>query len=155
MSRSTRSLKLASASTTRTTRSIHVPFDRPGHLLVPMQVIESPESHLQYRIERLIGEGGFGQVYLARRLRRSSRVPETVCIKVSQNIDGWVREAYFGTLLDGHPRAIGVFDMFPLMRPNGQVLYYLVLEYACHGDLSAFMQREGTGWTEPAARREI
>ena len=155
MSRSTRSLTLASASTTRTTRSIHVPSDRPGHLLVPMQVIESPESHLQYRIERLIGEGGFGQVYLARRLRRSSRVPETVCIKVSQNIDGWVREAYFGTLLDGHPRAIGVFDMFPLMRPNGQVLYYLVLEYACHGDLSAFMQREGKGWTEPAARREI
>ena len=155
MSRSSRSLKLASASTTRTTRSIHVPFDRPGHLLVPMQVIESPESRLQYRIERLIGEGGFGQVYLARRLRRSSRVPETVCIKVSQNIDGWVREAYFGTLLDGHPRAIGVFDMFPLMRPNGQVLYYLVLEYACHGDLSAFMQREGTGWTESAARREI
>ena len=26
---------------------------------------------------------------------------------------GWVREAYFGLLLDGHPRAVRVFDRFP------------------------------------------
>ena len=58
-------------------------------------------------------------------------------------------------LLDGHPRAIRVFDMFPLMRPNGQVLYYLALEYARHGDLSSFLTREGKRWPEAMARREI
>ena len=83
-------------------------------------------------------------------------MPETVCIKVSARIDGWLREAYFGQLLDGHPRAIRVFDRFPLMRADGQVLYYLALEYACHGDLSAFLQRAGArAGRRRAARREI
>jgi hypothetical protein len=82
-------------------------------------------------------------------------VPETVCIKVSARIDGWLREAYFGQLLDGHPRAIHVYDAFPLVRSGGEVLYCLTLEYARHGDLSAFLARASKGWHETIARREI
>src|SRR5216684_1123924 len=148
-------LKHASAATTRSVTSVRVRFDPARHLLAPGQVIASPETLIQYRIERLLGEGGFGQVYLARRLGRSPVVPEIVCIKVSARIDGWLREAYFGQLLDGHPRAIRVFDTFPLMRPDGQVLYCLTLEYARHGDLSAFLSRAPKGWSETTARREI
>lgn len=75
--------------------------------------------------------------------------------KVSTRIDGWLREAYFGQLLEGHQRAIQVFDTFPLMRADGQVLYCLALEYARHGDLGAFLARTGKGWSEATARREI
>ena len=130
-------------------------LDQAHHLLKPEQIVASSESHLSYSIERLLGEGGFGQVYLARRLGRSSVVAETVCIKISARIDGWLREAYFGQLLDGHPRAIRVFDAFPLMGEDRQVLYCLALEYARHGDLRAFLERAGRGWPEKTARREI
>ena len=108
---------LAHDALTRTTRSLH-PVPRPGLFLATAEVVVSPETRLRYRIERLLGEGGFGQVYLARRLDRSLVVPDQVCIKVSASIDGWLREAYFGQLLDGHPRAIRIFDKFPLIRAN-------------------------------------
>ncbi len=143
------------SATTRETTSNYLPARSKETLLVPSQVIVSPETRLQYRIERLLGAGGFGQVYLAIRRGSSAVVPETVCIKVSARIDGWLREAYFGQLLDRHPRAIRVYDRFPLMRPDGQVLYYLAIEYACHGDLNAYLQRAGKGWAEATARREI
>jgi eukaryotic-like serine/threonine-protein kinase len=150
-----RLLKHASAATTRTTHAINVSRERGQHLLSPGQVIVSAETQLEYSIERLLGEGGFGQVYLARRLGDSSVVPETICIKISSRIDGWLREAYFGQLLDAHPRAIRVYDMFPLMRMDGRVLYCLALEYAPHGDLGSFLHRTGKGWPESTARREI
>ena len=143
-----------SAATTRTARAIDA-RDRHARLLEPSQIITSAETGLAYRIERLLGEGGFGQVYLASRRGRSTLVPETVCIKASQRIDGWLREAYFGQLLDGQARAIRVFDVFPVMTPKRSMIYCLALEYARHGDLSAFLRREGRPWSEAAVRREI
>ena len=124
-------------------------------LLLPQQVITSPETRLQYRIDSLLGQGGFGQAYLAKRMTRSLAVPSVVAIKASEHIDGWLREAYFGQRLAGHARAIRVFDAFPLMRDDGSVLYCLALEYAKHGDLRSYLQRTGKGWPERTARREI
>ena len=149
-----RTMKNLSGATTRT-RRVLLPIQRAEHLLAPAQVIASPETQLQYRIERLIGQGGFGQVFLATRLGPSSAVPEDVCIKISTNIDGWLREAYFGQLLDQHPRAIRLYDAFPQVRSDGWVLYCLAIEHAPHGDLSSFLHRDGKGWPETAARREI
>ena len=142
-----------SAATTRTV--VRGRSGRTAPLLASGDVVSSAETRLDYRIERLLGEGGFGQAYLARRLGRSAAVPDVVCVKVSARIDGWLREAYFGQLLDDHPRAIRVFDKFPLLRGDGGVLYCLTLEYARHGDLSAFLSRYTKGWPERTARREI
>ena len=143
-----------SRQTTRTATSARVPAAR-ARLLRPSQIIKSPETSFEYCVDQLLGEGGFGQVYLARRLGRSRDVPEVLCIKVSTRIDGWLREAYFGQLLHGHPRAIRIFDAFPLLLPGAQVLYCLALEYARFGDLSAYLRRHGGAWPERAARREI
>jgi serine/threonine-protein kinase len=142
-----------SRATTRSRPLGAAPGPRPS-LLDLGEFVTSPETRLQYRIERLVGAGGFGQAYLARQVGGSRVVPKTVCIKVSEQIDGWVREAYFGRLLDDHPRAIRVYDTFPLMRGD-RVLYCLALEYARHGDLRAFLQRTDKPWREAAARREI
>ena len=141
--------KHASNATTRAVPLARAAVDRTGQLLAPGDIIASPETALHYRIDRLIGQGGFGQVYLAKRLGRSSAVPQIVCIKVSTRIDGWLREAYFGQLLDQHPRAIRVFDTFALLRADGQAIYCLTLEYARHGDLGAFLSGGGKGWSEP------
>jgi serine/threonine protein kinase len=128
---------------------------RTGFLLVPPEVIVSPESRLRYRVDRMLGEGGYGQAYLATRLGRARHIPARVCVKASEHIDGWLREAYFGQLLDGDPRAIRVYDAFPLMRAGRPVLYCLALEYASHGDLRAFLHHSDKKWPEVAARREI
>jgi hypothetical protein len=66
-----------------------------------------------------------------------------------------VREGYFGQLLDDDPRAVRVYEAFPLMRDVERPLYCLVLEYARHGDLSAYLQRIPKPWSETKTRREI
>jgi serine/threonine protein kinase len=147
-------VKHESQATTRSMGPLRA-GDLSRRLWLPGQVISSPETRLGYRIERWLGAGGFGQVYLARRVGRSSSVAETLCIKVSTHIDGWLREAYFGQLLDAHPRAIRIFDAFPLLGDGSPVLYCLAIEYARHGDLRAFLHRAGKGWPEKKVRREI
>ena len=144
-----------SRATTRTTRPIGRKLRHTGYLLVRDEILTSPETSLRFQVGRLLGEGGFGQVYLARRLGRSPLTPETLCIKVSTRIDGWLREAHFGQLLDDHPRAIRVFDRFPIMRPSGEIMYCLAMEYARHGDLSTHLTHSAKPFSEAAARREI
>jgi serine/threonine protein kinase len=57
-------------------------------LLTRGDELASAESGLRYRIDRQVGQGGFGQVYFARRVGRSAKVPESLCVKVSRRIDG-------------------------------------------------------------------
>ena len=147
------------AATTRTARSSHARPSARAPLLTRGQVVTSPETKLRYEIASQIGQGGFGQVYLATRLGRSDVVPANVCVKVSDHQDTWLREAYFGLLLNDHPRAIRVYDRFPLAASTAPetpaLLYCLVLECAEHGDLSAFLARTARPFRETAARREI
>jgi len=140
----------------RTTRTGTASF-RAGRepLLQRGDQLASTATALGYQVDRLIGQGGYGQVYIARRHGRSRTVPDTLCVKVSRRIDAWIREAYFGQLLDGHPRAIAIYDAFVVMRDDGTPLYCLALEYARQGDLSAYLERTRRRWKETIARREI
>jgi len=141
-------------SRTTRTRTASIRAER-APLLQRGDEIASAESRLSYRIDRLIGQGGYGQVYTARRQGRSRTVPAVLCIKVSTRIDAWIREAYFGQLLDGHARAIAIYDAFVVTSEWGSPLYCLALEYARQGDLSAYLRRTSRRWKETIARREI
>jgi hypothetical protein len=68
-------LKHASVATTRAISRARVGFDRAQTRLLPGRVIASPETGLQYRIERLLGEAGFGRFIspLGSAARRTSR----------------------------------------------------------------------------------
>ena len=88
-------MRTSAPTRTRTARGPLAPADA---LLAAGQLLPSPETGLQYRVGRMLGQGGFGQVYLSTRLGKSGDIPQTVCIKVSAHIDGWLREAYFGAI---------------------------------------------------------
>jgi serine/threonine-protein kinase len=112
----------------------------------------SSESGRTYRLDRLIGKGGFGEVYLATPTP-SAGLPAQVCIKISDRISGWLREAYFAELLGREPRALRVFDRF-VEVDGDHARYCLALEYAEAGDLGAWLGREGAQ-SERFVRREI
>ncbi|HEY4306857.1 MAG TPA: protein kinase [Gemmatimonadaceae bacterium] len=112
----------------------------------------SSESGRSYRLDRLIGRGGFGEVYLATP-SPAHDLPAQVCVKISDRLSAWLREAYFAELLSREPRALRVFDRFAEVE-GPRMRYCLVMEYAEHGDLGAYLKREGAQ-SERFVRREI
>jgi hypothetical protein len=76
-----------------------------------------------------------------------------VCVKVTDRLTAWLREAYFAELLAREDRALRVFDRFAEMDGD-QMRYCLVIEYAEQGDLGVWLDRNGAQ-TERFVRREI
>jgi eukaryotic-like serine/threonine-protein kinase len=116
------------------------------------QTAFSSESGRTYQLNQLIGKGGFGEVYLATPTPQDG-LPSQVCIKITERLSGWLREAYFAELLFREPRALRVYDRF--VEVDGRhSRYCIALEYAVHGDLGVWLTKSGPQ-PERFVRREL
>jgi eukaryotic-like serine/threonine-protein kinase len=157
--RATRSAtRSARPATRRLARTVH----RPGTVLAGSAVkqtaplaratVYSSETGRTYQLERLIGKGGFGEIFVATPSPRGA-LPPQVCVKITHQMTGWLREAYFAQLLFREARALRVYDRFVQVDGPG-MRYCLAMEYAEHGDLAAWLKEQG-GQPERLVRREI
>jgi serine/threonine protein kinase len=135
---------------TRSTVAEQIP--RPDTSVAAPTTAHSSESGRTYALDRLIGKGGFGEVFLATPTPQDG-LPAQVCVKVTNRLSGWLREAYFADLLSREPRALTIYDRFVEVDGQG-TRYSIALEYAVHGDLSAWLARKGAQ-SERYVRREI
>jgi len=121
--------------------------------LRPGLIVQDALGGREYRIEKFLGQGGFGAAYQVQRLPgRSSCV-----LKVTIHAATWHREAYFGHLLRHVPALVEVYDSFAWMPPGSSraPLYCLISEYMEQGDLGGYLERNPESWPEARARREI
>jgi hypothetical protein len=141
---------MATQTRASTTRRAERSTQAPGAGAPPTLV--SSESGRTYHLERLLGKGGFGEVYLATSHPRGA-LPPQVCVKVTDRLSPWLREAYFAELLGRELRALRIHDRF-VVAEGGRTRYCLAMEYAEHGDLGAWLERKGPQ-PERFVRREI
>lgn len=117
---------------------------RVGH------VIPAQDGHPAYRIEQLLGQGGFGQAFVAEELTRTGRRRKNhtgrVCLKVTTDATSWHGETYFGLLTKGLSNVRKLLDSFPYRTRTG-MRYVLVMELMTRGTVQDLLDHGAKPWT--------
>jgi eukaryotic-like serine/threonine-protein kinase len=132
------------------------PAHAPALRLSPGLIVEDAIRGRTYRIDRFLGQGGFGAAYQGYRVAGASSSSRRCVLKVTIDAATWHSEAYFGYLLRHVPALVEVYDSFAWAPSGGTTpLYCLVSEYMEEGDLNSYLERIPEPWPEARARREI
>jgi hypothetical protein len=104
----------------------------------------------RYRVDAVVGEGGFGVVYRAHHLAFDHGVA-VKCLKLPSHFEASAREAFLGKFreegrilsrLSEHPSVVRVYD-FGVREDAGRVVPFLVLEWLEGETLAAMLERRG------------
>jgi len=110
-----------------------------------------------YRLVRLIGQGGMGEVYLAEDIRISRQVavkvvrserqphPSTEALREAERL--FQREMKAISWLD-HPHILGFHDFGEQLVATGSLIY-MVMPYRPEGSLVDWLVRRGSNWLPP------
>lgn len=109
--------------------------------------VTDPESGLSYKIQELLGRGGFGVAY-----RCLDPRGKTCCLKFTKEQESWHTEAYMGRLLRGQARVLQVYDTFPILWRSQLEGYAVILELA-EGTVEDAVEADGA-WSERKVVRE-
>ena len=111
--------------------------------------IETPRQIGRYRIEKILGAGGFGTVYAAYdvELRRAvaMKVPHRKLNGRSQNVDVYMEEAQAVARLD-HPHIVPVYDVGKSDESRG----YIVSKYIAGSNLALRLKQGRLPWQTAA-----
>jgi serine/threonine protein kinase len=110
---------------------------------------QAPAQIDRYRVERLLGEGGFGRVYLAYDddLKRSVaiKVPRKERISEPEDVEAYLAEARTLASLD-HPHIVPVYDV----GHTEDGLCFVVSKFIEGHDLATIIKETRLYWTEAA-----
>jgi serine/threonine protein kinase len=113
------------------------PANRSVLWLRPGLIVQDAIRGREYRIEKFLGQGGFGAAYQVHRLTGAGPGPRLCVLKVTIDAPTWHSEAYFGHLLRHVPALVEVYDPFAWAPRDGRApLYCLISEYMDEGDLN-------------------
>lgn len=126
----------------------------PTEVQVPLTGMEGQVINGLYEIERLLAQGGMGQVFLARRLTDDLKVVFKLLIKQPDRESTEYNRFLQEMLISGrlrHPNLIKVYD-YSILSDGEALKPYMVMEFVEGQPLRNVLRKEGTLPLADAAR---
>lgn len=128
---------------------------------IPQGVVIDDEVHgKQFRIEKLLGAGGFGTAYRAVELNAQGGVRRgsETCLKFSAHGDEWHAEVYFSGMLRDVGHVVRMQSAFPthvMVQRRKRLLFCIETELVQTGSVSDLCDAGFRLWTEAQVQHRV